>query len=92
MLHYARMLSADGGGEEKYEFEGAPNLMDLTADEIVSVFFSHVEHKILQHHIDWEVNGILKNKDRRVVTAIGSLIPQRSDAPLPFLLMISDRK
>ncbi len=31
----------------------------------------------------------MKNRDRGVVTAIGSLIPAKNDPPLPFLLMIS---
>ncbi|MDX2202664.1 MAG: hypothetical protein NW223_07935 [Hyphomicrobiaceae bacterium] len=91
MLYHARMLSADGSGEAAYTFEGPPNLMELTADEVVSVFFAHVEKSILQQHVDWEINGILKNKERRVVTALGSLIPHKNDPPLPFLLLISDR-
>ena len=91
MRYHARMLAADGSGEEGYDFEGPPNLMDLTADEIVGKFFSHVEHEILRHHIDWEINGVLKNKERRVVSALGSLIPHKNDPPLPFLLLISDR-
>jgi hypothetical protein len=49
-----------------------------------------VEPQILKHHVDWEVNGVFKNRERHMVAAIGSLIPQQDDPPLPFLLLISD--
>jgi hypothetical protein len=85
----ARMLDADTGGEGRYQFDGPPDLMSRTADEIVTVFFDHVEKEVLRRHADWEINGVLKNRERGVVTAIGSLIPAKNDPPLPFLLMIS---
>jgi hypothetical protein len=85
----ARMLDAETGGEGRYRFEGPPDLMNRTADEIVALFFDHVEKQVLQRHADWEINGVMKNRERGVVTAIGSLIPARNEAPLPFLLMIS---
>ena len=68
---------------------GFGDLMSRTADEIVTVFFDHVEKEVLRRHADWEINGVMKNRDRGVVTAIGSLIPAKNDPPLPFLLMIS---
>lgn len=89
--YYARVLAADRDAEGIYQFDGPDNLFDVTADEIVNVFFSHVEQDVLKHHVDWEINGILKNKERHVVTALGSLIPHEGVAPMPFLLMISDR-
>lgn len=89
--YYARVLAADKDAEGAYTFEGPDDLFDVTADEIVNLFFNHIEHEILKHHADWEINGILKNKDRRVVTALGSLIAQQGASPMPFLLMISDR-
>ncbi|MEQ1671126.1 MAG: hypothetical protein ABL893_09740 [Hyphomicrobium sp.] len=87
--YHARMLDASTSGEGLYPFEGPADLMAKTADEIVNAFFAHVEDQILSSHADWEINGIMKNKERGVVTAIGSLIPERGDIPLPFLLMIS---
>lgn len=88
--YYARMLDAETGGEGAYEFEGPPTLMKKTADEIVGAFFDHVESKVLRQHVDWEINGVMKNKERGVVTAMGSLIPEKDEPSLPFLLMISD--
>lgn len=87
--YHARMLDADTGGEGRCRFEAPADLMSRTADEIVAIFFDHVEQQVLGRHADWEINGVMKNRERGVVTAIGSLIPARHDPPLPFLLMIS---
>ena len=89
--YYARMLDGETSGEGQYVFDGPADLMSRTADEIVGVFFEHVETQVLRGHVDWEINGVLKNRERRIVTAMGSLIPQKNDPPMPFLLLISDR-
>lgn len=90
--YQARMLDAETSGEGSYSFEGPDDLMQRTADEIVGLFFEHVERDVLGHNADWEINGVMKNKERGVVTAIGSLIPERNDPPMPFLLLISNSK
>ncbi len=33
----------------------------------------------------------MKNKERGIVTAIVSLVPEKDDPPLPFLLLISEQ-
>ncbi len=88
--YYARIMDAKGGGEASYEFDAPADLMQRTADEIVGTFFNEVDQKILCDHIDWELNAVMNNRDRRVVTAIGSLFPKKTEPPIPFLLMISD--
>ena len=88
--YYARMLDAATNGEGAYTFEGPDDLLKKTADEIVTTFFDYVESDVLKTHADWEINGVMKNKERGIVTAIGSLIPEKNDAPMPFLLLISD--
>lgn len=88
--YYARMMDGTTGGEGSYEFPGPDDLMSRTADEIVTTFFDHIENEILRRHADWELNGAMKNRPRGVVTAIGTLIPEKEDEPLPFLLMIAD--
>jgi hypothetical protein len=88
---YARMLDAETGAENSYQFDGPDDLMARTADEVVSVFFREVEDKILMHHVDWELNGILAQRSRGVVAALGSLIPKDNAPPLPFLLTVSAR-
>ena len=89
--YYARMLDAETNGEGAYMFEGPADLLRKTADEIVTTFFDFVEKEVLKSHADWEINGVMKNKERGIVTAIGSLIPEKNDPPLPFLLLISDQ-
>jgi hypothetical protein len=88
--YFARIMDAQTGSDASYEFNGPPDLMSRTGDEIVSVFFDEVDEEVLRDHIDWELNAVLNNRERRVVTAIGSLIPEKNDPPIPFLLMISD--
>lgn len=90
--YYARMLDGATGGEGRYQFDGPENLLSLTSDEIVSWFFGQVEAEVLHAHIDWEMNAVMKNREHSVVTAIGSLIPEKNDPPLPFMLMISPQK
>lgn len=89
--YYARMLDAATNGEGAYTFEGPTDLMSKTADEIVTTFFDYVENDVLKTHADWEINGVMKNKERHIVTALGSLIAEKNDPPMPFLLLISDR-
>lgn len=88
--YYARILDAQNGNEAGYEFNGPPDLMQRAADDVVTVFFNEMDHVVLQDQADWELNGALNNKERGVVTGIGSLIPKREAPPIPFLLMISD--
>lgn len=90
--YYARMLDATTGGEGEYKFDGPDGLFRETSDEIVRVFFAHIEDEILKTHADWELKAVSKNAERRVITAIGSLIPAKDEPELPFLLFISDRK
>jgi hypothetical protein len=89
--YYARIMDAETGSEAGYQFEGPEDLMSRTGDEIVNVFFDQVEREVLRDHADWELNGVVNNRDRHVVTAIGSLIPTKNAPPIPFLLMISNR-
>jgi len=89
--YYAQMLDAETGGEGSYRFEAAEDLMQQTADEIVTVFFDCVGDAVLKHHADWELNGVMKNHDRDVVAAMGSLIPEKNEPSLPFVLVISSR-
>ncbi len=85
----ARMMSAETGGEGIYTFEADANLMRRTADEIVGVFFDHVEDKVLKQNVDWELNSAMKSKAHSVVTAMGALVTEDDQPSLPFLLMIS---
>jgi hypothetical protein len=88
----ARMLDAETGGEGQYDFKGPDDLFHKTADEIVTTFFDYVEKDVLRQHVDWELNGVMKNTQRGVVTAMGTLIPGDGGTPLPFLVMIAKKR
>ncbi|MDX2263740.1 MAG: hypothetical protein NW215_02030 [Hyphomicrobiales bacterium] len=88
----ARMLDAATGGEGSYTFHYDGDLFKETADEVIHQFFEHVDKTVFAHHVDYEINASFKNKERRVVTAIGSLIIVRGgkEEEMPFLLMVSE--
>jgi hypothetical protein len=88
--YFARIVDAENGSEAGYPFEGPPDLLKRAADDIVRMFLDEVDHDILDDHFDWELNAAFNNRDRHVVTAIGSLHPKKEGPPIPFLLMISD--
>jgi hypothetical protein len=90
--YQARMMDAATGGEGSYSFHYSGDLMRETADEVIHQFFQHVDKTVFAHHVDYEINAAFRNKDRRVVTAIGSLIIELSGKreEMPFLLMISE--
>lgn len=88
----AVMLDGATGGEGRYTFTYSGDLMKETADEVIHQFFQHVDKAVFSHHVDYEINSAYKNKDRRVVTGLGSLIIERAGKAeeLPFLLLISE--
>jgi hypothetical protein len=90
--YYARIKDAQTGSEAAYQFDGPADLLGRTGDEVVKVFLEDVDHEILRDHADWELNAVMNNRERRVVTAIGSLFPKKDVPPIPFLLMISDHQ
>ena len=87
--YQAQMLNtAEGSIAGSYPFDGPEELLDQTADQVVRVFFEHVDRDIFHHHVDYEMNMAFKSKGGDAVTAMGSLI-LRDNAHLPFMLLIS---
>ncbi|SMF38388.1 hypothetical protein SAMN06265365_102441 [Tistlia consotensis] len=85
----AHMLAADTGGEGVYAFDAPDGLLQQTPARVVRHFMERVDRSLLPHeHVDYELNAALKNAEKGVVTAMGSLILERQP-PIPFLLMIS---
>lgn len=89
--YIAKMIDAQTGGEGTYEFQAGDDLFKKTADEIVDNFFAHVDKEIFFHHVDYEINGAMKNKEHKVVTSFGSFMPDW-DTEIPFLVMISPKQ
>lgn len=88
---YARMMDAQTGGEGRYTFEASDDMMRRPADEVVDLFFEHISVRVLKHKVEWELNSVMKHRDRNIITAMGSLLHDQ-DPPMPFLLMIADQE
>ncbi len=90
MAHYRATLMAYGeGGENTFEFLGAPDLMEQPADEIVEAFINYMNAQgttdIPFRH---ELNGAIKHGE--VLTAMGSLLLKGRS--FPFIAMIAPLK
>jgi hypothetical protein len=85
----ARLMDGNTGGEGAYRFEASDDLMDLPVDEIVDLFFTSASARVLTENVAWELNSAMRNSDRNIVTAMGSLL-HAEDPPVPFLLLISE--
>lgn len=87
----ARLIDAVNDREGVHDFEGPDDLMEDTPVRVVRSFFEHVDRAALPAgHNDWELNAAFKNRERGVVTCMGSFHFE-SDPPAPFLLMIAAR-
>jgi hypothetical protein len=88
----ARMIDAVSDREGAHEFEGADDLLEDTPVRVVRSFFEHVDRSALPAgHVDWELNAAFKNRERGVVTCMGSFHFGAEQEPAPFLLMITQR-
>jgi len=87
-----RMLDSVSGAEGAYEFEHRDELMKMPADDVVAAFFEHAHRVVFNSaQVEYELNGVLKNKDLNTVVALGSLYRrgQEDEAPQPFTIFIS---
>ncbi len=89
----ARLLDAESGNEGTYDFEGPDNLMEQTPIRVVRHFMDFVDKTVLPaQHVDYELNAAMKNKGRKVITAMGELQFEHGDNPAPFMLMIAAKQ
>ncbi|WP_445679828.1 hypothetical protein [Radicibacter daui] len=85
----AWLTDSNTGGSARYEFEADADLFKKGANKIVKRFMDHVEKQVLpKKHVDYDLNACFKNKEKRVVTAIGTLHVD-DDPDVAFMLMIS---
>ncbi len=86
----ARMMDSGTGAEGSYRFEHRDDLMGRPADDIVAAFFEHAEREVFSRgHVEYELNGVVKNKDQNTVVAIGSLRMQGDADYQPFTIFIA---
>lgn len=85
---HAVVMGPVSGSDGHYEFEADDELFKKPADEIVEAFMQHIHRVgVIKHAFHYELNSAFKNKEKRVVTAIGHL--QLDSDELPFTVMIS---
>jgi hypothetical protein len=88
--YLARMMDSKTGGEGAYRFEHRDDLMGRPADDIVAAFFEHAEREVFSRgHVEYELNGAVKNKPQQTVVAIGSMRMEGDDDYQPFTIFIS---
>jgi hypothetical protein len=89
--YQVRMLDSISGAEGAYRFEHRDDLMKRPADEVVAAFFEYAERVVFNRdHVEYELNGVLKNKDADTVVAIGALhMEDHPNDQQPFTLFIS---
>lgn len=91
--YVARMMDSATGAEGSYRFEHREDLMGRPADDIVAAFFEHAEREVFSHgHVEYELNGVVKNKEQQTVVAIGSLRMQGDADFQPFTIFIAPPK
>lgn len=89
-VYMARMLDSVTGSEGAYRFEHRDDLMKRPADEVVAAFFEHAEREVFSRgHVEYELNGVVKNQKQQTVVAIGSLRMQGDDDNQPFTIFIA---
>ena len=92
-IYRARMLDAETGQDGTYEFEAHDDLMNDTPVRVVRAFFEHVDRAAFPtKHVDYEINAAFKNRERRIVTCMGSLHFEGDVPPAPFLLMVAQAR
>ncbi|MGQ0533469.1 MAG: hypothetical protein ACT4OF_12375 [Caulobacteraceae bacterium] len=88
--YIARMLDSVTGAEGAYRFEHRDDLMKRPADDVVAAFFEHAEREVFsRRHVEYELNGVVKNQKQKTVVAIGSLRMQGDEDFQPFTIFIA---
>jgi hypothetical protein len=88
--YLARMMDSATGAEGVYRFEHRDDLMRRPADDIVAAFFEYAERDVFTRgHVEYELNGVVKNQKQNTVVAIGSLHMQGDDDNQPFTIFIA---
>ncbi len=87
----ARLLDSLTGNEGAYEFEDREELMAGPADDVVHAFFLYAERALFRRdHVQYELNGVVKNAEQNTVVAIGQMymLGDEDRPSTPFTLFI----
>lgn len=87
--YVARVMDAETGGEGTYEFQAPRKLIKKSPIRAIKAFMEHADHNIVTgHHIDYHINAAFNNREKRVITGMGSLIAT-DESEMPFVLLIT---
>jgi cytochrome P450 len=90
-LFRARLIDSLSEKEDSFEFDAHEDLMNDTPVRIVRSFFGGSDpSRFHTRHQDWELNAAFKNRERGVVTCMGSFHLD-GEPPVPFLLLIQPK-
>lgn len=90
ITYMAQMLDAAEGPDATYEFEADDSLFDRPRMELIARFMEHVDHvELPKEDIGYEIYSAFKNRDLKVVTAMGALRLHHGE--IPFMVMISPK-
>lgn len=88
-IYKATLMHGERGGEGTYTFEAEDGLIDRSAMTTVRRFMEYLQDRAGLGTIDWHVNAAMKNKEKRVVTALGELVMKGNDEQ-PFVCFITE--
>jgi hypothetical protein len=91
ITYTAQMLDAADGPDATYEFQADESLFDRPRMELIAKFMEHVDHvELPKEDIGYEIYSAFKNRELKVVTAMGALRLHHGE--IPFMVMISPKK
>ncbi|MBB4266746.1 hypothetical protein [Roseospira visakhapatnamensis] len=91
ITYVAQMVDAADGPDATYEFQADETMFERPRAELIACFMDYVDHvELPREDIGYEIYSAFKNRDLRVVTAMGTLRLRHGD--IPFMVMISPKK
>lgn len=92
-IYRARLLDGESWQGGAYDFEAQDDLMSNTPVRVVRAFFENVDRAMFPtQHVDYEINAALKNRERGIVTCMGSLYLAGDAPPVPFVMMVAAKR
>ncbi|KUF10516.1 hypothetical protein [Pseudoponticoccus marisrubri] len=85
----AVLMHGERGGEGRYSFEAEDGVLERSTHATMTAFMQHLQGKLEPAHMDWRLDGVLRNDDLGVITAAGTLIFDAGDRQ-PFVCMINE--
>lgn len=91
ITYVAQMIDAADGPDGTYEFQADESLFDRPREELIAAFMNHVDHvELPKEDVGYELYSAFKNRDLKVVTAMGAL--RLAHGEIPFMVMISPKQ